>query len=250
MCPTAIPLPMTFDAELGKRLPEGDNAELGKKLAGEKAAEFVKDGMVVGLGTGSTAYYTIKKVGQMVADGMEIVAIPTSIWTEKLAMECEIPLSSLAEHPVVDLTIDGADEIDPNLDLIKGMGGALLREKVVASVSKEEIIIADDSKLVAALGTKSALPVEIVPFARQVVEDAIRDMCQSFELRPGEGGRPYITDNGNYILDCRFEKIENAGELDRALNCIPGVVENGLFVGLTSKAVIGLADGVKMLDKD
>ena len=223
-------------------------AETGKRLAGEKAAEFVKDGMVVGLGTGSTAYYTIKKVGQMVADGMDIIAIPTSIWTEKLAIECSIPLSSLAEHPAVDLTIDGADEIDPDLNLIKGMGGALLREKVVASVSKEEIIIADESKLVDILGTKSALPVEIVPFARKVCEDAISDMCQSFVLRGGEDDRPYTTDNGNYILDCTFESIKNPGDLDRALNCIPGVVENGLFIGLASKAIIGLDDGVKIIE--
>ncbi len=222
--------------------------EEGKRLAGEKAAEHVKDGMVVGLGTGSTAYYAIKKVGQMVSDGIEIVAIPTSVWTEKLAKDCGIPLSTLDEHPSIDLTIDGADEIDPNLDLIKGMGGALLREKVVASVSVREIIITDESKLVDVLGTKSPLPVEVIPFALETCQLRLDDICDSLKLRVVDG-QPYVTDNGNLIVDCRFSKITDAKGLESELNGIPGVVENGLFVGLTTFAIVGTGEGTKILEK-
>ena len=143
------------------------NAEEMKKLAGEKAAEYVKDGMIVGLGTGSTVYYTILKLGELVRSGeLNIIGIPTSIATEKLATEQGIMLGTLEDYPEIDLTIDGADEVDHNLNLIKGMGGALLREKVVAMVSKREIIIADSSKEVKMLGTKSALPVEILQIGR------------------------------------------------------------------------------------
>lgn len=221
-------------------------AEKCKKVAGEKAAEFIEDGMVIGLGTGSTAYYTIKRVGEMIKEGVEVIAIPTSKWTENLAKECEIPISTLDEYPIVDLTIDGADEIDPQLNLIKGMGGALLREKVVASVSKTVIIIADESKLVDVLGTRSLLPVEVIPFAKESCLKALKNLCLDVNIRM-ENGTPYITDNQNIIIDCKFVSIQDPRSMEMELNHIPGVVENGLFVGLATQAIIGLREGVKIL---
>ncbi|MCD6461620.1 MAG: ribose-5-phosphate isomerase RpiA [Thermoplasmata archaeon] len=229
------------------------HAEEEKRLAGEAAAALVEDGMVVGLGTGSTVYYTIHALARrMKEDDMELIAIPTSKRTENLARQLAIPLSSLEEHPVIDVTIDGADEIDPDLDLIKGLGGALLREKMVATASKRLVIVADSSKAVNRLGTKSPLPVEVVPFGlgytRKIVErlgctavprPAAGGKTTEIDEKTAEGGELYTTDNGNHILDCRFPGIENPKVLERELNMIPGVVENGLFVGLASDAYIG-----------
>ncbi len=215
-----------------------------KQIAGEKAVEYVKDGMVLGLGTGSTVYYTIVKLGEMVKEGLDIVGIPTSVQTERLARELGIRLSTLGEHPEIDLTIDGADEIDPNLNLIKGGGGALLREKIVASASKKEIIVADEGKLVGNLGERFHLPVEVVPFSYAVV---MREL-EAMNLRPvlrKKDGKTYLTDNGNYILDCRTGIIEDPEKTETELNLVPGVVENGLFIKLTDMALIGTKKGVK-----
>jgi ribose 5-phosphate isomerase A len=225
------------------------DAESLKKLAGEKAAEFVKDGMVVGLGTGSTVYYTILKLGQLVRSGdISIIGIPTSKATEKLAVTNGIKLGTLDDYPKIDLTIDGADEIDPNLDLIKGMGGALLREKVVASVSKEVIIIADESKSVELLGTISALPVEVVPFALATAKAALEKLCSEAILRE-KNGSIYVSDNGNFILDCRFDSITEPGKTEAELNLIPGVVENGLFIGMATRAILGTGNGIRIIEK-
>jgi len=222
-----------------------DTNEL-KKKAGEKAAESIKDGMVVGLGTGSTVYYTIMKVGELVRGGMKLVCIPTSVQTEALVKELGIPLTTLAEHPEIDLTIDGADEVDPDFNLIKGMGGALLREKVVATASAREIIIVDDSKLVQTLGTRSPLPVEVIPFALDVVKPRLAALgCDPVPRM--KRSQLYLTDNGNNVLDCRFRAIEDPVGLERALNLMSGVVENGLFLGLTDEVVVASADGVKTL---
>ncbi len=214
------------------------SAEDMKRIAGEKAAEYVKDGMVVGLGTGSTVYYTILKLGEMVKDGLDIIGIPTSIGTERLARELGIKISTLYEHPEIDLTIDGADEIDPELNLIKGGGGALLREKIVASASKMEIIVADERKLVDKLGERFHLPVEVIPFSYSVVFKRLDSMGLNPVLRK-KNGEIYITDNGNYIIDCHTGPMENPEELEKDLNMIPGVVENGLFIGLAHMAIVG-----------
>jgi len=214
------------------------NTEDMKRIAGEKAAEYVKDGMVVGLGTGSTVYYTIMKLGEMVKDGLDIIGIPTSIETENLAKKLGIRISTLEEYPEIELTIDGADEIDPELNLIKGGGGALLREKIVASASKMEIIVADERKLVNKLGERFYLPVEVVPFARAIVFKKMESMGLKPVLRMS-GERPYMTDNGNHIIDCHMGPIENPEELEIELNLIPGVVENGLFINMADIAIVG-----------
>ena len=220
-----------------------------KQRAGEKATEYIKDGMVVGLGTGSTAYYAIKRIGELVKEGLEIIGIPTSSQTEKIAKEFGVKLSTLNEHPVVDLTIDGADEVDPNLNLIKGMGGALLREKIVAVNSKMEIIVADYTKVVTMLGTRSPLPVEVLPFSWKVSSQHLSELNCKVELRFSEG-RPFITDNGNFILDCKFEKIEEPYQLEKDINAIPGVIENGLFPNIADKAVIGYDDRAETIEKN
>jgi ribose 5-phosphate isomerase A len=227
-----------------------DKQTLLKRQAGEKAAEYVKDGMVVGLGTGSTVEWTIRKLGERVADGLDIIGIPTSVRSEVLAKELGIALSTLLEHPKIDLTIDGADEVDPNLNLIKGLGGALTREKIVAANSRDEIIVVDDSKLVELLGTKSPVPVEVIPFAWNTCKFKLEGLQPkpSPILRKATEGI-YVTDNNNYILDCRFEKINEPLLIESKINNIPGVIENGLFLNLTSSVIVASLDGIKTLTK-
>ena len=195
-----------------------------KQLAAETATKDVQDGMVVGLGTGSTVYYTLLKLGEMVRDGLEIIGIPTSKPTEEIAKAHSIPLSTLEQHPVVDVTIDGADEVDADLNLIKGMGGALLREKIVAHASEQLIIVADEGKLVEVLGTKSPLPVEVVPFGWQTTQLALNELCDRVSLRLVNNA-PFISDNGMYIVDCHFNCIPQPARTERIINNIPGVVE-------------------------
>ena len=207
-----------------------------KELAGRAAAELVHDGDIVGLGTGSTAYFTVLALGERVKTGLKIVGIPTSNATADLARSVGIPLSTLDQHPEIDIDIDGADEIDPQLNLIKGGGGALLREKVVAAASKKMVVVADSGKLVPALG-KFPLPVEIVSFARAVVEKKIASLGATPKLRTRPDGSPYLTDNGNPILDCSFGKIPDPPALARTLRDIPGIVEHGLFISLASIAL-------------
>ncbi len=217
-----------------------------KQLAGEYAAYFVKDGMKVGLGTGSTVYWTIQKLGERVKEGLSFQAVPTSKETEALAKQLNISLISLNDVQSLDFTIDGADEIDANLQLIKGGGGALLREKIVATSSKELIIIADESKLVTHLGT-FPLPVEITPFSWKQTERKIQSLgCQTtLRLKNNE---TFITDNNNVIIDCIFPyNITNPANLHTQLKMITGVVETGLFVNMTSKAIIGTENGIKEL---
>ncbi|MDH4421725.1 MULTISPECIES: ribose 5-phosphate isomerase A [Bacillus] len=217
-----------------------------KQLAGEYAADFVQDGMKVGLGTGSTVYWMIQKLGQRVQEGLSIQAVPTSKETEVLAQQLNIPLISLNDIQTLDLTIDGADEIDSNLQLIKGGGGALLREKIVAASSKELIIIVDESKLVTHLGT-FPLPVEIVPFSWKQTESKIQSLGCQTTLRLKDNDT-FITDNNNMIIDCVFPNhISNPANLHDQLKMITGVVETGLFINMTSKAIIGTENGIKEL---
>ncbi|HDR7794692.1 TPA: ribose 5-phosphate isomerase A [Bacillus luti] len=215
-----------------------------KQLAGEYAADFVKDGMKIGLGTGSTAYWTIQKLGKRVKEGLSIQAVPTSKETELLAQQLNIPLISLNDIHTLDLTIDGADEIDSNLQLIKGGGGALLREKIVASSSKKLIIIADESKIVTHLGA-FPLPVEVTPFSWKKTESKIQAFgCQTM-LRL-KNNDTFITDNNNIIIDCVFPKpISNPPQLHEQLKMITGVVETGLFINMASKVIIGTENGIK-----
>jgi ribose 5-phosphate isomerase A len=219
-----------------------------KQIAGERATEYVKDGMVVGLGTGSTVYFTIKRLGMMVSQGLDIIGIPTSNSSENIAKESGIKLSTLEEHPKIDVTIDGADEVDPNFDLIKGMGGALFREKIVASASAMEVIVVDQSKMVDILGTKSPLPVEVSSFGWKQCLEKLKDLGCSPKLRMKEE-KAIISDNNNYIIDCSFEKIENPVSLESRINNIPGVIENGLFLGITDIVIMGSEDGAKLFSK-
>lgn len=215
-----------------------------KAVAGRRAAQYVVDGMTVGLGTGSTVAFTIEELGRRIrAEGLSIRAVPTSLDTEGKARALDIPLVTLDEVSRIDLTIDGADEIDAHFDMIKGGGGALLREKVVASASKRVVIVVGENKVVPRLGTTFALPVEIVPFARGPVRRALVALGCEPVLR-ARFGRALTTDNGNEILDCRFAQgIADVAGLERAIDAIPGVVESGLFVGLAHVCVVGRADG-------
>ena len=213
-----------------------------KKIAADKAVELVKDGMKIGLGTGSTAYWAILKIGELVRAGLHIQAVATSIASEKLAVEQGIALTPLERIGRLDLTIDGADELDPQLRLIKGGGGALLREKITAFHSDRLIIVADENKVVSVLGA-FPLPVEIVPFAKEWTSEAIERLGCSVRLRREDGGQLYRTDNGNYIADCHFDVISSPEQLQKQLSLIPGVVEHGLFLGMADLAYIGRASG-------
>ncbi|EMA6342929.1 ribose 5-phosphate isomerase A [Bacillus cytotoxicus] len=214
-----------------------------KRLAGEYAVHFVQDGMKIGLGTGSTVYWAIQRLGQLVKEGLTIEAVPTSIETEKLATELSIPLRLDNTIDYLDLTIDGADEINPNLQLTKGGGGALFREKIVAASSRKLIIIADESKQVEELGT-FPLPIEIIPFAYNQTEKKIQSLgCQTV-LRM-KNGVPFLTDNGNFILDCKFpNQITDPLEMNHRLKMITGVIETGLFINMVHKAIIGTENGI------
>jgi len=224
-----------------------------KQAAAEAAVGLVESGMIVGLGTGSTAKLAVEALAERVQDGLRIVGIPTSEYTARQARELGIRISSLAEHAEIDLTIDGADEIQRGtLDLIKGGGGALLREKVIASSSRRLIIIADDTKLVDRLGAHFAVPVEVVQFEWQSTERKLRKLGPQTTLRPdpalhGPDARPFVTDSGNFIVDCRFSPIDAPAMLDQQLNSVVGVVEHGLFLKMTSQAIVAGRNGVKVL---
>ena len=227
------------------------NTENLKKIAAEKATESVESGMVVGLGTGSTVYYALLKLGEMVQEGLDIVGIPTSDGTEKIAIEQQIPLTTLAAHPTIDLTIDGADEVDPYLNLIKGGGAALVREKIIANASKKILIVVDEGKVSRVLGTNFSLPVEIVRFGWEATQTEVNRICGNSSLRCASAhdrDQPLITDNGNYILDCHFDGIPAPEQVELQLNNIPGVVENGIFVNRADKIIIGTPSGIRYME--
>src|SRR5258708_14722391 len=215
-----------------------------KEAAGRAAAKLVRDGDIVGLGRGLTGYLGVVVLGERVRVGLKIIGIPTSVQTADLARAVGIRLTTLDEHPEIDITIDGADEVDPKLNLIKGGGGALTREKVVASASKKMVVVADSGKVVAVLG-KFPLPVEVIPFARTVVERKIVALGASPKLRMKPDGSPFLTDNGNQILDCSFGKIDDPPALTGELDGMPGVVEHGLFIGLAKLVVVGRGASVE-----
>ena len=220
-----------------------------KQLAAEKAVEYVESGMVLGLGTGSTAVFMVREIGRLLKNGhlQDIIAIPTSEATAREAEKWNIPLTTLDAHPVIDLTIDGADEIAPDLGLIKGLGGALLREKITAVSSKKLIIISDDSKVVHHLGQKTPIPVEVIPFARQPVRTHLESLGATVVERM-DGDEPFITDENNIILDCHFDCIADPHALARAIRQQPGVVEHGLFLDMATLAVIAAVDGLLLLE--
>jgi ribose 5-phosphate isomerase A len=207
-----------------------------KEAAARASLRFVKDGQVVGLGTGSTAAFFIKLLAEQVKNGLRIRGIPTSVKSGELARSLGIPLTTLDECQEIAVTVDGADEVDPQLRLIKGGGGAMLREKIVASATKQLVIVADASKQVAVLG-KFPLPVEVIQFAQVLVAKRIAGLGAEVSVRKGADGQPYVTDENHHILDCRFEQIPDADGLARELSDMPGVVEHGLFIGMAKVAL-------------
>ena len=225
-----------------------------KRAAAARAVEFVRPGMRLGLGTGSTAKYFVELIGERVREGLDVVAVPTSEATLADAKRCGITLTTLDDTPQLDLTVDGADEIAPDLSLIKGGGGALLREKIVAAASGRMIVIADETKYVGALG-RFPLPIEVVPFGvaaiQRSVEAAIKRVQKagSLAIRQAKSGHPFVTDGGHWIIDAELGRIDDPAALAHALAAVPGVVEHGLFIGLADTAIIGGPAGVKVVEK-
>jgi len=229
------------------------DAEALKRLAAEAAFAEVRSGMVLGLGTGSTVAHLLDLLGAALAEGKirDVVGVPTSLRTEEHATRLSIPLVGLADRPSIDLTIDGADEVSPTLDLIKGAGGALLREKMVAQASKRLIIIADRRKVVERLGTVSPLPVEVVSWGWEAHVAFLRRWGAKASLRTGADGEAVRSDNGQFFLDCCFsDGIEDPSGLEEALRARAGVVESGLFLGLAHEAIIASEDGVARMKRD
>ena len=215
-----------------------------KQQAAEYASEWVESGMIVGLGTGSTAIFATRRIAERIGTGelQDILAVPTSLATEAAAIELGIPLTTLAKHPRVDITIDGADEVDPDLNVIKGGGGALLREKIVAQVTERLVIVVDDSKLSTQLGTRFFVPVEVIPFCWESQAAFLEAQGAEAILRQ-DGDQPYQTDQGNIILDCHFGPIADPAALAQRLNARAGIVEHGLFIGMASDVVVAGAEG-------
>jgi ribose 5-phosphate isomerase A len=219
-----------------------DNSAInGKKLAAGKAIEYIRGGMTLGLGTGSTAYWAIQGIGDMVKEGLSVKAVATSVQSEALARELNIPIIPFSAVDHLDITIDGADEVDRELNLIKGGGGALLREKIVAAVTKFYIIIVDESKLVDKLG-KFPLPVEVAPFAWELTERKLAALGCTPKMRMA-GDQPYLTDNSHYILDCSFGTINDPALLHQQVSDITGVMEDGFFIGMADVIISGAPGG-------
>ena len=220
-----------------------------KEAAARASLKFVRDGDIVGLGTGSTAAYAVRFLGERVQAGLKIRGIPTSIHTQELAASLGIPLTTLDEFQEIDVTIDGADEVDPELRLIKGGGGALLREKIVASATRKEVIIGDSSKQVPMLG-KFPVPVEIIKFAEALVTKKITALGAVVKVRRDSTGNRFVTDEGNHILDCNFGQIPDPPALARELESMSGVVEHGLFIGMAAVVLIAKGDQVIELSRE
>lgn len=217
-----------------------------KRKAAVAAADQVRTGMALGLGSGSTVFFYLDELGRRVREGLRVVGVPTSERTAGIAREFGIPLTTFDEHQVLDLAVDGADEVDPQLNLIKGHGGALLREKIIASAAKRLVIIVDSSKTSAALGSNMTLPVEVVPFACALAQSRLAHLGAKPVLRMN-GEQPYVTDNSNWILDCAFEPMADPAGLEAAINRVPGVMENGLFVGMADEVIVARSGSIERL---
>ena len=230
---------------------ENRTEEQLKQRAAERAVEFVKSGMVVGLGHGSTAIFAVRRIARLLHEGQlqDILGVPCSLQVKEEAHQLGIPLTTLDEHPVVDLTIDGADEVDPDLNLIKGGGGALLREKIVAQASRREIIVVDESKLSPALGTHWPVPVEIVPFSWRSQAAYLESLGAQPVLRLNSDSTPHKTDQGNLILDCHFGPISDPAQLAAQMNERAGIVEHGLFLGLATDVIVASVEGIRHLKR-
>jgi ribose 5-phosphate isomerase A len=228
-----------------------NNIEQYKEQAAKHALTFVRSGMIVGLGHGSTAAKAVHELARLLKEGAlrNIKAVPCSVETEGLAATLGIPLTTLEEHSAIDVTIDGADEVDPNLNLIKGGGGALLREKIVAMTTRQEIIIVDERKLAPTLGTTFPLPVEVVPFARRIISDFLKSLCPKVTLRMKSNGQEYRTDQNNIIFDCKFDSIPDPYQLAAKLSVCPGIVEHGLFLNLAAMVIVAGPNGVRVLQR-
>jgi ribose 5-phosphate isomerase A len=220
-----------------------------KEMAAREAVKYVRDGMIVGLGSGSTASIAIKLIGELVREGWKLIGIPTSRASEVLGRSVGIRIGDLKDYPDVDVTIDGADEVDPKLNLVKGLGGALVREKIVAASTRTEVIVVDQSKLVDFICQKAPLPVEILQFGHQ----ATMKKLERFGCTPAvrrSNGDVFVTDNGNIMADCRFTRINDPAKMEWELNLVPGVVDNGLFVGLAHVVIVSSKDGIRTMTKD
>ncbi len=228
-----------------------DRIENAKKRAALEAVKHVKNGYVIGLGSGTTASYAIQEIGRTIRrKSWTVLGVPTSHQAFLLAVDCGVPVTTLNEHPSLDLNIDGVDQVDPDMNMIKGMGGALAREKIVASASKKNVIVADETKLVEKLGVNHPVPVEVSPFAMRTVSLKIKNIKGKPMLRAGAGKvGPVVTDNGNFILDVWMKSIGNPKNLDIRLKSIPGVIETGLFVGLADILYVGTQNGLKRFTK-
>jgi ribose 5-phosphate isomerase A len=225
--------------------------EEAKQRVALEAVKHVEDGFVVGLGSGSTAAYVIQEIGQLIRqDGLRVLGVPSSSQAMIVAVQSGVPLTTLDENPVLDLDIDGADQIDQKLNLIKGGGGALTREKIVASAAKQFVVVADETKLVEKLGTDCRVPVEVLPFALAPATADIKELGGKPLLRESKGKvGAVVTDSGNYIVDVDFGHIKNPEELNRQLKLIPGVIETGLFIGMADLVYLGKQDGITRLEK-
>jgi ribose 5-phosphate isomerase A len=219
-----------------------------KKHAAQRAIEFIQAGQIVGLGTGSTAKFAIEGVARLVQDGLNLTAVATSVATELMAQELGIRVADLNEVAGVDITIDGADEVDDNFNMIKGGGGALTREKLVALASVKRVIIVDEHKLVSMLGEVWPLPVEVLPFGWTRAALMLTALGCTADLRVNQGS-PFVTDNGNYILDCKFAAITNPAETERKIKLLPGVIESGLFTGIADVLVVGFDDRAEIRER-
>lgn len=219
-----------------------------KRRVGVAAADYVRSGMAVGLGSGSTVFFFLEELGRRVKTGLDVVGVPTSERTAALARDFCIPLTTFDERQELDLAVDGADEVDPHLNLVKGHGGALLREKIIAMAARRLVIVVDSSKLSKALGTSMSLPVEVVPFAAALARKRLEGLGAKPQLRP-DGNQPFVTDNGNWLFDCTFAPIADPGRLEVEINRVPGVMDNGLFIDLASEVIVARGSSIERLER-
>lgn len=223
--------------------------DAAKRKAAVEAVKHVEDGFILGLGSGSTVAFAITEIGRRIREkNLRVLGVPTSYQSFLLAVECGIPITTLNEHPHLDLDIDGADQIDRELNLIKGMGGALTREKIVATAAKSFIVVADETKLTEKLGKGQPLPIEVLPFAEPIVSARVKEIGGKPVLREKKDkSGPYITDNGNFILDVDFGPIDDPEDMENKLKSIPGVIETGLFIGMAQIAYVGTEKNIKTM---